>query len=420
MVEKPYRWSSGATIEEHSLRKHKILREYFFKYLTVRCRLPQQERFRLAIVDGFAGGGRYSDGQPGSPVIFIEELMRATEAMTVQRAADGMSPISIDCLLVLNDQSADAVASLKTHIEPLLGRIKEAVPNLSVRVQYLNKRFEKAYPKIKTTLTEDRFRNVIFNLDQCGHSHVDRNTLIDIMRSFNSAEIFYTFAIQSLISFLQKANPELLEAQLAKVRTTKEDFQKLQVAVNRQAWLGIAERVVFEAFRTCAPFVSPFSIHNPDGWRYWLIHFANSYRARQVYNDTLHSNSSAQAHFGRSGLNMLSYDPTHEAGALYLFDTLGRQNAKQQLLEDIPRVVAESGDAIGVGDFYEGIYNLTPAHTDDIHSAIMENPDLEVITPSGGERRKANTITIEDVIKLRSQKSFFPVFNSGVSSKKPK
>lgn len=81
MVEKRYDWTSGAQLEEHSRRKHKILREYFFDYLTVRCKLPQQERFRLAIVDGFAGGGRYQCGTAGSPLIFIEELKRAIEAL---------------------------------------------------------------------------------------------------------------------------------------------------------------------------------------------------------------------------------------------------------------------------------------------------------------------------------------------------
>ena len=80
MVKKRYSWETGATLEEHSRRKHKIVREYFARYLTVRCQLPMQSRFRLAIVDGFAGGGRYKCGSPGSPIIFIEELRFAAEA----------------------------------------------------------------------------------------------------------------------------------------------------------------------------------------------------------------------------------------------------------------------------------------------------------------------------------------------------
>ena len=111
---------------------------------------------------------------------------------------------------------------------------------------------------------------------------------------------------------------------------------------------------------------------------------------------------------------MLSYDPKHDEGMLYLFDISGRASAKNQLLGDIPRLITESGDAMPVMDFYESIYNITPAHADDVHAAIIENPDLEVITPAGGERRKANTIGVDDVIKMKKQISFFPMFlNAG-------
>lgn len=410
MVEKQYEWVDGATLEEHSRRKHKILQEYFYQYLTVRCQIPQQERFRLAVVDGFAGGGRYRCGTAGSPIIFIEELKRAIDAVNLQRASQGLGSIEIECLLVLNDATRDVVEMLKTHVSPLHAEIKQNVRKLHLHIEYLNEPFEEAYPKIKQLLQQGRYRNVLFNLDQCGHSHVERKTLLDIMRSYQSAEIFYTFAIKALVAFLRKSDPIMLAAQLSYIGLDSADLKTLEGTMNRSSWLGTAEQLVFEAFRTCAPYVSPFSINNPDGWQYWLIHFANFYRARQVYNNILHQNSSAQAHFGRSGLNMLAYDPTHEAGTLYLFDQSGRKSAKGQLLEDIPRLISESGDVIGVGGFYESIYNATPAHTDDVHTAIIDNPDIEVITPAGGERQKANTISVNDVLKLKTQRSFFPMF----------
>lgn len=410
MAEKPYEWADGATLEDHSRRKHKILREYFSEYLTVRCKLPQQERFRLAIVDGFAGGGRYQCGTAGSPLIFVDELKRAIETVNVQRAAQGMGLIEIECLLILNDHNRDAIEALKANIAPLQAEIVENVPKLHLRIVYLTEAFEVVYPQMKALLDQGRYRNVLFNLDQCGHSHVQRQTLLDIMRSFHSVEIFYTFAIEALVSFLQKSDPIQLAAQLRPFDIDSTNLGALNGAMSKSNWLGAAERLVFETFRTCAPFVSPFSINNPDGWRYWLIHFGNFYRARQVYNNVLHQNSSAQAHFGRSGLNMLSYDPSHEDGTLYLFDLSGREAAKTQLLTDIPKLISGSGDVIAVGDFYESIYNTTPAHTDDVHSAIIENPDVEVITPAGGERRKANTIAIGDMLKLKPQTSFYPMF----------
>lgn len=409
-MEKPYEWADGAELEEHSRRKHKILGEYFFQYITVRCQLPQQERFRLAVIDGFAGGGRYKCGTSGSPLIFVEELKRAIEAVNTQRAAQGLGLIEIECLLVLNDFSRDAIERLKVNLAPLQAEVQSTTPRLHLRIEYMNEAFEAAYPKVKQLLEQGRYRSVLFNLDQCGHSHVERSTLVDIMRSYSSVEIFYTFAIEALLSFLKKADPIKLADQLRPFGLQSTDLGALEGAMSRGTWLGAAERLVFDTFRPCAPYVSPFSINNPSGWRYWLIHFANVVRARQVYNNVLHDNATAQAHFGRSGLNMLSYDPSHEDGALYLFDLSGREGARTQLLTDIPRLISEAGDVIRVGEFYEGIYNATPAHTDDVHQAIIDNPDVQVITPAGGERRSARAIDAGDVLKLKDQKSFFPMF----------
>lgn len=410
MVEKLYAWADGAVLDDHSRRKHKILREYLFQYLTVRCQLPMQSRFRLAVVDGFAGAGVYRCGASGSPLIVLEELRRASDAINIQRASQGLGALEIECLLVLNDAKEGVVDLLKTRVEPLLAEIRETAPRLHVRVEYLSQSFESAYPDIKTLLEQGRYRSVLFNLDQCGHSLVTRATLIDIMRSNPSVEIFYTFAIESLVSFLRKTDPTMLARQLAHLHLDPADLGALEQAMSRSAWLGAAERLVFEAFRACAPYVSPFSINNPAGWRYWLIHFANVPRARQVYNNILHENASAQAHFGRSGLNMLAYDPSHETAGLYLFDQTGRQAAHAQLLEDIPRFISEHGDVMPVGDFYGSIYNATPAHADDIHQAMIDNPDIEIVTETGRERRSARTITGADLLKLKRQTSFFPMF----------
>jgi three-Cys-motif partner protein len=90
-MEKRYSWTEGVELEEHTRRKHKILREYLGRYLAVRCARPQQTKFRLAVIEGFAGGGRYKCGSAGSPILIIEELRAAVERFNVQRQADGMT-----------------------------------------------------------------------------------------------------------------------------------------------------------------------------------------------------------------------------------------------------------------------------------------------------------------------------------------
>lgn len=403
MVQKVYPWEAGATLEPHTQRKHKILSEYFRRYILVRCGNPNQRRFRLAVVDGFAGGGRYACGTRGSPLIFIEELCAAVDEINIGRAAQKMPLLAVDCLLLLNDADPKVVKLLQSHVAPVVAEARERFPQLRLEVEYSSLPFENAYPEMREKIRVGGYQNVLFNLDQCGHSHVEPKTLIDIMSGAPSAEIFFTFVVDALLTYLNKREPTKLKTRLAAIGVTNIDA--LEEVQNNTAWLGTAEKLVFEALQGCAKFVSPFSIHNPKGWRYWLIHLAGNHRARQVYNNVLHSNASSQAHFGRSGLNMLSYNPAKE-GALYLFDEDDRASAREELMEDIPRVIARAGDTMTVLEFYETVYNLTPAHNDDINSAIIDNPDLEVATETGGGRRRAHTIHVSDTIRLKSQTSF--------------
>jgi hypothetical protein len=65
---------------------------------------------------------------------------------------------------------------------------------------------------------------------------------------------------------------------------------------------------------------------------------------------------------------------------------------------------------MNVMDFYTNVYNETPAHSDDIHEMMLTNPDVEVLTPAGNPRRSANTISPEDTLRVKIQRSFFPIF----------
>jgi three-Cys-motif partner protein len=68
---------------EHAAAKHEILRRYLDAWLAILGRRRKGSTFRhsqLVLVDGFAGRGRYVNGQPGSPVIMFERAVQAVEA----------------------------------------------------------------------------------------------------------------------------------------------------------------------------------------------------------------------------------------------------------------------------------------------------------------------------------------------------
>ena len=411
MVTKNYQWSDGARLDEHTKRKHKILKEYFREYLITRCKLPQQERFRLAVVDGFSGAGKYKCGSYGSPLIFLDVLRETSEEINVRRAADNCRPIEIECSLFFNDANSSTIELLKKNAASLIFDLQKNCPNVHLKVEFLSENFAYIFPKIKASLNASQYQNLLFNLDQCGYSKVEVPIIKEIMTSWPSVEAFLTFSIDTIKAYIS-TNPEKNSVLNSNPELTAEIYSYLQDGaemINKKGWLGLVEQRIFEKLQSCAPFVSPFSINNPDGWRYWLMHFANRVKARKVYNNILHDNSSYQAHFGKSGLNMLSYNPAEE-GNLYLFDEDSRMQAKSELHDDIPKLIEQHGDIISIDDFYLNIFNGTAAHSDDIHEVLMSNPDLEVITPTGNLRRKANTIRVEDTLRLKKQITMFPMF----------
>lgn len=409
MAKKDYDWESGAEIQDHTRKKHAVLGKYLRQYLLTRCQNPHQERFGLAIIDAFAGGGLYKDGSYGSPLIFVDVLTKTANEINTRRAASGMQAVNIDCLLILNDWGVPD-GLLKKNIAPLLQAARLDAPNLRIKTVYYKNKFDDFYPQAKELLLKARFGSVIFNLDQCGYSLVPPNVVRDIMITFRAPEAFLTFAIESMLTYMspdaEKSHVPLEPEVQSKIEALLRDGEHL---LSKQEWLGEAEKILFSRLCSCAPYVGPFSINNSEGWRYWLMHFAKSHRARQVYNQILHEDESVQAHYGRAGLRMLSYDPQSE-GQLYLFQEDSRAAAKEALINDIPSFVSEFGDAMRMHDFYAGVYNETPAHSDDIHDAIILNPDMEVISESGSKRQKGTTIRPTDTIKLKVQRSFFVAF----------
>ena len=411
MVRKAYDWAQGAVLEPHSQKKHTILHDYFRKYLLTRCQSPHPKEFRLAVVDAFAGGGAYDCGAVGSPVIFIEVLRDTLVEINQHRAAEGFNSLKFRCLLIFNDAYADAYQQLQEVCAPYLGAIRENHPHLEIETVFLNEKFEAALGKIFAHIKSSGHGNILFNLDQYGHSQVSVKTIQQLMATSESVEIFLTFAIEAFCAYLS--------ADEEKNRVSLNGFDALENLkkalengdlINKPEWLARTEKSVFETWRNCAAFVSPFSIHNPEGWRYWFMHFANKSRARQVYNDVLHDNSSHQAHFGRAGLNMLAFDPSRETGTLSLFDTDSRANERPQLFVDIPQLLEKHGNIMTVEAFYAASYNSTAAHSEDINAMAIENPDIWVLTDNGRRRRKPNTIKPTDRIQLVRQKSFFQAF----------
>ena len=60
--------------DEHTAAKHRILRKYLDAWLPIMARYNS----KLLLIDGFAGPGRYRDGEDGSPIIMLKAFLEHT------------------------------------------------------------------------------------------------------------------------------------------------------------------------------------------------------------------------------------------------------------------------------------------------------------------------------------------------------
>lgn len=412
MTKQEYDWTAGVVLKEHTRCKLDIIREYFHDYLRVKCSAMNRS-FRIAIVDGFAGGGRYKNGESGSPLVFLEELEQFVHEEQIRRKSQNLPEITVECLFIANEIDENANAKLDEHITnwKLANTVDPKV--LSVDIKRFKQPFTQAYLDIKNLLLGKKFQNIIFNIDPCGYTQFQLSFLKDIMKSFRSPEIFYTFMIGSLFNYASWENKDRTQNFLRELGFSLEKFFRDDTLRTKNEWLGAAEKVVYDEFIQSANYVSPFAINqsNGTGYNYWLLHFSSSFRAREVYNDVLHRKAHSQAHVGRSGLRMLEY--TADARGIGFFDFSPADRAKSlvELHNDIPSHISEFGDAMNIAEFKSSIYNSTPAHSEDIIQVLFENPDIEVYKEDGGRRKKASTISNSDFVRISPQRSFFSVLN---------
>jgi three-Cys-motif partner protein len=99
-------------IEEHTVGKHVVLREYLKAWLPI----LGQSQGRILFVDGFAGPGRYKGGADGSPVIalktYLEHSARPRIVADVQFVFIEKDP---DCARYLRRVLAPFIAGLRSN-----------------------------------------------------------------------------------------------------------------------------------------------------------------------------------------------------------------------------------------------------------------------------------------------------------------
>lgn len=372
-------------IAEHTEAKLRVLRRYLREYFDTLVAGRPREHFKLALVDGFAGGGTYSDGKgtlSGSPLVMLEESSAAEQRLTKDRRKQ-----------LLFDVRHYFVEADRAHADHLSAVLHERghPPSDGKIVLFRERRFDDVVREIisQIKMRQPRAGRSIFLLDQCGFSKVGMDTIRLIRDALPRAEVILTFAVDHMLNL--STSEEIV--QYCTKLGLPADRLRQALRQGEDQWRAALERVLPELALEATGFkwVTPFFLR-PAGSRrtLWFIHLSHHATARnvmlrchwEVRNSTVHyGDSLGPAMLGwealeRKTLPLLTFcDEDRRQMRESSFDELARRLHPR--LEEAPMPVEKAVTFFG---------NDTAMTFEDMNDILVQgrnHGDLEVWTADG-------------------------------------
>jgi len=253
-------------------------------------------------------------------------------------------------------------------------------------------------------------------LDQFGYTDVPLSEIRHILSRLDNAEVILTFATDSLIDYLSTNETTQRILDRVGLEISSDEVATLK---SMRDWRRAIQLLLHDEIhrKSGARFYTPFFIRSKDSHRdFWLIHLSGAARARDVMVAEHWRHNTSFAHYGRSGLQMLGYDPDEDFTLTrqqtlpgFFFDDSARAASHECLLDELPERLFPTKEGILFDQFFAAITNETPV-TSDIVKDVLEDLAREgIIKVQGhkGEKRKGRVQRGNDVIIPSKQKRLF-------------
>ena len=388
-----FRWRVGEPppeIEDHSKAKLDVLRRYLRAYFERLNANPSHDRFKLDLVDGFAGGGVFrSAGEivSGTPLIMIEESRRAEKELNRNRS----KPLRFDFKYHFVDVEAD-------HVDHLKKTLSERHQADQEEIVVLNSPFEDAADGIIAEIRrrQPRAGRALFLLDQCGFSEVAMTLVAKIFRSLPAAEVILTFAADALVNHLADT-PALVRA-VAPIELPEARIREMIKLKRGAGGRALVERVLRSHMRavTGATYDTPFFIKPRRSRRaLWFLHLSRHPTARDVMIQCHWNSRNTFEHYGPGGFGMLGWDALQDERTLPLFHfgEAEEREMHRQLLDSMPdRLYSLTSEGpITVDAFRHEVANETAARFSDLDKVVLElaeHKEFGILDADGKLRRR--------------------------------
>lgn len=378
-------------IEPHSKAKLDVLRQYLSAYFDRLNVNPQREEFKLDLVDGFAGGGTFLDGDEilsGSPLVMLEEALSASDRLNRGR----VKPLNFDCRFYFVDKEA-------AHTDHFRNVLAERGHDLDGgRITIRTGLFQGELDRIVDSINQRQPRagRAIFLLDQTGFSQVELALITRIFEQLPAAEVILTFAADALVNHLAET-PHLTKA-VAPLQLTESQIRDLIEHRDGDGGRALVQRVLREHARlvTGATYDTPFFIRPQRSRRaLWFLHLSRHPTARDVMIQQHWKLRNTFEHYGPGGFGMLGWDTLRDSAnlPLFRFGELDEQHMHDQLLDSLPRelfaLVCEQ--PLTIDALRHEFANRTAARFSDLDRIILQlaqEKEFEIRSPEGRLRSR--------------------------------
>ena len=307
---------------EHTAAKHEILRRYLGAWLTILGRgRPGFRHSQLFLIDGFAGRGRYVEGEPGSPAIMFERAAQVADDDLVER-------VLVRC--------SEPNATNFAHLE----EVCRGLNHPKVTVHPTRETFEDVAQKfIKYANTQHPSPPTFVMVDPYGVKGVRFDTLQELLK-LDRVEVFLTFMVRDPARFLESNYDQALTALFG-----SDAWRECAQAADRTECLM---RTFQEAVTgQIADYVLPYKVHEDEKQTvlYYLVHLTNNDLGMRVMKEKMIKKSGEMTFFpitlrpkDQLGLDVAEKPPFPSLQAYLAKRYVGRALSFVDLLnEDYPR-----------------------------------------------------------------------------------
>lgn len=231
-------------------------------------------------------------------------------------------------------------------------------------------------------------------------------------QSLDRPEVILTFAIDSLLNYLQENSAD------------KELYQQFGVDTRFiEAWqdnkgdadIGrmISQRMLMAQIqqKSGAEFFTPFMLWSRTDNRWMMIaHLSRHQAARDKMLGVHWLSQNSFRHFGKGSLFDLGYDPRILAArdSLFSFSDNDRGHLMNELLAELPRELHPhiKEEPLPIEKILELIGNRTAATNDDLFTALStlsDGKEITILSATGLPKRAGAKVLLQDQVKLPDQ-----------------